>query len=80
MFARLFESEKYGQMVAIKDESDQGTPEVHFIGETPNGVRISLNAGWNDDDSGWAKQKETIERITLEEMEGILGGLYGAFK
>lgn len=51
-FAKLFESEEYGQIVVIRQNNDDGEPEVRFfLRPKIDGLRVCAVAAAGKDDS-----------------------------
>lgn len=76
-FAKLFESDKYGQILVTKDTDDAGAPSIKFSCE-PEGYGIcSIGAGYSDTDSGWEKRDREFEKITIENAEAGAKAIFG---
>lgn len=81
-FAKMFRSEKYGQLVILLDRNDDGDPSVrvHFQHPNPTFGVCSVGPHWDDDDAGWHLAEKAFERLSLEIAEGLIeiaGGLIG---
>ena len=75
-FEKLFESAKYGQLLAKIDRSDEtGAPELRWYAEPPGLGVCSFALGFSDDDDGWDKAEAAFERATLEEAEKAAAGV-----
>ena len=76
-FAKLFESEKYGQILVIKSTDDTEKPEIKFSCE-PEGFGVcSIGAKFANTDEGWANRDSQFDKITLERAEAGAGAIFG---
>lgn len=72
-FCKLFESEKFGQILVMKDTRDDGAPAV-FVKFIPQGMGVcGPDYAFNDDneDDAWDKVDKLFDSITLESCEKI---------
>lgn len=71
-FAKLFESEKYGQIVAMLTDNDEtGKPQISFYcmpGEPLGICRTCIN--FEDSEKGERNRDEALSRIDLAVAEG----------
>lgn len=76
-FAKLFESEKYGQILVVKSTDDYDKPSIKFSCE-PEGFGIcSISANYADTDEGWDKRDVEFEKITIERAEAGAEAIFG---
>lgn len=76
-FAKLFESEEFGQILVTRDMSEHG-PAVIFHAEPPGlGVCQTL-ASFEDTDAGWDARDKAFEAVTLEQAEAFAGPIFTA--
>lgn len=60
MFAKLFDHEKYGQLLVKLDTDNEGDPEVRTYFK-PKGLGVcSVAAGFKDDDEGWELAEKNL--------------------
>ena len=64
-FAKLFQSEKYGQLVVIMQGSDSGQPQLRIFMQPPSYGVCSMGLQYEDSDSGWDKCEADFEKIDL---------------
>jgi hypothetical protein len=70
-FARLFESEKYGQILMVRDASDDGRPFIEVSVE-PGGYGVcSSKLTWEHSELGWNLMETYFEGTTLEVAEDL---------
>jgi hypothetical protein len=78
-FAKLFDSVKYGQLLAKMDRNEEtGAPELRWYAEPPGLGACSFALGFSDDDDGWDKAKAAFEHATLAEAEKAASVLFQA--
>lgn len=77
MFAKLYDSEKCGQiLVKIDTDPDECNPEVRFYIQ-PEGFGVCAGAlGFKDTDEGWKQAESIFESITFEKAEEIIGKMF----
>lgn len=76
-FAKMFRSEKYGQLVVLLDRNDDGDPSVRTYFQHPNptfGV-CSIAPSWHDSEAGWNLAEERFDKMSLEMAEELIGGV-----
>lgn len=75
-FAKLFESEKYGQLVAIMQQSDNDGPEIRLFLK-PKGLGVcSIAMQFEDDtDSSWDSCEKIFEAFDLAKAEAMAKGV-----
>jgi hypothetical protein len=71
-FAKLFESEKYGQLVVILQSADEGNPEIRLFFK-PSGLGVcSIAASFKDDsEQSWESCEKIFNDFTIETAEGM---------
>lgn len=80
MFAKLFESTQYGQILAKLDTHDEDhTPEVRFYVQPKNLGVCSFALGFADDDQGWALAEQAFERTDLALAEEGVAAMFRDF-
>jgi hypothetical protein len=75
-FAKLFEDEKYGQILVIRDTDDEGEPCVKVMAQ-PHGLGIcAVSLAFSNDEDAQA----TFERMELEHARAGVAdlGKFGA--
>lgn len=81
MFAKLYESALYGQILVKRDNSNEKCdPEVRFYFKPPGLGLCSTALTFNDNDEGNGKADELFERVTLEKAEETVGNLIAEFE
>jgi len=66
-FAKLFETEEYGQILVKLDASpDEHEPEVRFYVNPPGLGVCSFAAGYPDSDEGWDAAQACFDKCDLE--------------
>lgn len=76
MFAKIFESEKYGQLLVKADTCEEYKPEVRVYCEPPGLGICSTALSFHDDDEGWDKQEAAFGMIDLEMAEAMTSELF----
>ncbi|MDT0501609.1 MULTISPECIES: hypothetical protein [unclassified Halomonas] len=80
MFAKLFESPKYGQTLAKLDtHQEEHTPEVRFYVQPKNLGVCSFALGFKDDDRGWELAEQAFEETNLELAEEGIAAMFRDF-
>lgn len=75
MFAKLFDSEKHGQILVKSDTGgDDYAPEIRFYFESnnPNFGICSVALTYTNDDSGFDKRDEAFKSIGLQLAEKVV--------
>ncbi len=70
-FAKLFQSNKYGQILAVRQDNDEGIPELR-VNVHPDGLgvcSIALSFSDEDKDEGYEKRDDAFEILDLETAE-----------
>lgn len=76
-FAKLFDSEEFGQILVTRDMSEHG-PALIFHAEPPDlGVCQTL-VNFVDTDEGWDARDRAFELVGLAEAEAMAGGIFAA--
>lgn len=66
-FAKLFETEEYGQiLVKLDSDPDDHAPEVRFYVNPPDLGVCSFAAGYPDSDEGWDAAQAYFDKCDLE--------------
>lgn len=73
-FAKVYETEQYGQIVAIKQLDDSNDPEIRFYFKPPGlGVcATALTFGDGDDDESYERQDKAWELVTEESALSVI--------
>jgi hypothetical protein len=72
-FAKVFNVKRYGQIVVLKKQNDEGAPELRFYCH-PEGYGVcTFSLGWNDDNSE-ARVEEAFKQIVMREAIEIVDG------
>ncbi|MDR5868125.1 hypothetical protein [Halomonas koreensis] len=80
MFAKLFESPKYGQILAKLDtHHEDHTPEVRFYVQPKNLGVCSFAIGFEDDDQGWKLAEQAFEKTDLAAAEEGIATMFRDF-
>lgn len=77
MFAKIFESESMGQLLAKVDANDEGEPEVRLFFEPPGLGVCSLASVFSDDSDGWDKADKLFESMDLLFAENMARPVMG---
>ena len=72
MFAKIFDSSIFGQILVKRDVSEDSKPEVRFYFEPPELGVCSLAIGFADNDTGWDLCDAAFDAATLEKAEDVL--------
>lgn len=78
MFAKIFESEKYGQILVKIDSDDNHDPEVRVYVEPPElGVcSVALSVKNEDEDVAWSKAEELFQKLEIDEAEKMASRVF----
>ena len=72
-FAKLFESDKYGQICVVsKSDNDEGAPEVRVYFKLPDFDVCSVALVYQDTDEGWNRREKTFTDFSLEQGEAMI--------
>lgn len=75
-FAKIFDVVRYGQIVMIKKQNDDGAPELRFFCQ-PEGYGVcSFAIGWDDDEHAEKKLDEAFDRMVMREAIEICDGYF----
>lgn len=69
IFAKLFISEKYGQLVAMSQENDEGAPEVRVFCQPPEMGVCSAALTFKDTDKGFDDRDAVFSKFDVEKAE-----------
>ncbi len=69
MFVKLFESAQYGQLLVVKDTTDEGEPQVTYSWEPPGYGVCHSRIIEPDTDEGHAKIDALFAETTIEDAE-----------
>lgn len=66
-FAKIFETEKHGQILVMMDTDKESRPQIKFI-YIPTGPGICSTAiGFDDTDTSWNEVKKVFNKFDTEE-------------
>ncbi len=71
-FAKIFQSEAFGQILVKKDDNDQDDPEIRFFFNPDQLGICSLAVAFKNVENQDKAQKEVFEGLTLEKVEGVV--------
>jgi hypothetical protein len=75
-FARVFDVARYGQIVMLKQQNQEGAPELRFFCQ-PDGYGVcSFAIGWNDDDNAESKLNQAFDAMVMREAIEICDGYF----
>lgn len=75
-FAKLFETEEYGQIVVIKCDGEDGEPSIEFKAK-PNSMGVcTTRISFKDTDAGWDAQDKAFEAITEDEAKAGVADIF----
>lgn len=77
-FAKVYETEQYGQILALMQNNDDGDPEIRFFAKPPGlGVSsIALSFGDSNDDESWDRQEKAWELVNEEAATGAVKSMF----
>ena len=76
IFSKTFMSEKYGQVVAIKQKNEYGEPSI-LLYFNPDGLGVcSAELKKEKSAKGFEKNDKDFDNLDLERIEGTLKGIY----
>lgn len=76
-FAKLFEFEDIGQVLAVLKDGEEGPEIRYFVMPTGLGV-CEIASSWEDDEEGLSLAKKTFEGIDEERARGTHAALMQA--
>ena len=68
-FAKLFDSPRFGQIAVLRQEGDDGDPEVRCFTEPPDHGVCSIAVGWEDTDAGYENREACFDRCDITQAE-----------
>lgn len=71
-FAKIFDSSKYGQILAKRDTNDEGAPELRIFFEPPQLGVCSVALNFPDTDAGYDLAQEALERMDAGRAESLV--------
>lgn len=79
IFAKIFDSEIYGQLVLIKQGDDEsGAPELRVLME-PEGLGVcSVAVKYEDSDEGWDKCEACFKKADVRFVEMMAKAVFDA--
>lgn len=80
-FFKIFESEKYGQILVINNVNEEGNPSVEIKFNRLNGFGIcSINAAFAGSSEGFSNAVELFEISTEEQVIEVIAGILDSVK
>ncbi|SDJ89184.1 hypothetical protein [Billgrantia gudaonensis] len=80
MFAKIFQSPAYGQiLVKLDSADDDGSPEVRFYVKPKNLGVCSFAIGFSDSDEGWNAAERGFENTDLKKAEQGIATMFEDF-
>jgi len=77
MFAKIFDSKRYIQIVLMKRQDSQGAPEIRFF-FTAEGLGVcEFGIGFNEDADADTRLAQAFEQLTPQEATRIIDGWVG---
>ena len=77
MFAKLFESDRFGQILVVMDRGDDG-PQVTFSVEPTNLGVCSMAPGFDDTDEGWDRAEKLLTECDQAMAEKMAASIFSA--
>jgi len=71
-FAKIFQSEKNGQILVVKDVDDEYNPAVIYSVMPDSLGMCSATLSFEDNDGGWGKRDTLFDATTLETAEAAV--------
>ncbi len=71
-FAKLFEDEKYGQILVLLDTDDDGDPCVKFMGKPPGLGICAVSLGFGSEDDA----REVFDHIEHQQAVAAIAGTW----
>lgn len=77
-FAKLFDTPRFGQVLALLDTDDNGRPALHwYVKPIDLGVcRIAL--GFNDSDTGWDAAEKALAKADIDAANSAAIAIYNS--
>jgi len=72
MFAKLYDTDKNGQILVKADMNEEGGPEIRFYFKPEELGVCSVAMAFNDNDKGWAEQERVFMEMTEEYASRIV--------
>lgn len=64
-FAKLFDTQD-GQILAIRDDDDEGAPIITVMFEPKNGIKAEVSVGYANADSAEEQRDQAFDALSLE--------------
>jgi hypothetical protein len=75
-FAKIFESERFGQLLVVAGTGDDGEPELKITGK-PKGFGLSsICVGFPSTERGWLGLDNSFEKMDLEAAESAVTDMF----
>lgn len=71
-FAKIFHSERYGQLLVTCDVDEEHKPGVRLAFRPPDLGVCWLGVHFDDTESGWDKAEEAFHKMDLEGAENMI--------
>lgn len=72
MFAKLYETKEYGQVLVKIDRGDDGDPEVRTYFQPVSLGVCSLAITFDDTDGGWGRAEKMFDNMTEESAKSMI--------
>lgn len=69
-FAKLFDTPQ-GQIVAIKDADDEGSPIITFLFEPVGEIKGEISVGYSSSDRANEHRDQAFDRLSIEAAIGL---------
>ena len=70
-FAKVFDSEKFGQILIMKDRNTEGNPSLN-VHICIDGGNMNIALGFTDDEEGYEKQERLFGKADMEFAEKMV--------
>lgn len=72
-FAKVFDTEKYGQILVMKDRNSEGNFSIN-VHICIDGGNMNIAIGFDDTDEGYESRERLFEKVDIDFAEKIVGG------
>ena len=76
-FAKLFKTEKHGQIVLMLTRNDEGDPAVRFFCQPEESGVCMVGFSFADTDEGWEKAEEAFAEYDLDGVVQVIESVPG---
>jgi len=71
-FAKIFDSEKHGQLLLKEDVSEEGNPELRLYFQINGESVCSVALHFKDNEDGWKRADAAFAEFSLELAEDLM--------